>query len=83
MARGDTIWHDMNWDNKFMGTMTLRKRLEKSRNSIAVKVGQCEVHSACIQDRNGAKYVLAKAKAKYPTIVDFFAHGGYAGALQI
>lgn len=41
----------------------------------------CQVHSAGIQDRDGAKDVLAKAKAKYPTIVNFFADGGYTGAL--
>jgi hypothetical protein len=43
----------------------------------------CEVHSAGIQDRDGAKDVLGKAKVKYPTIIKFFADGGYAGALQI
>ena len=43
----------------------------------------CNVHSAGIQDRDGAKAVLAQAKTKYPTIVKFFADGGYAGALQI
>lgn len=43
----------------------------------------CEVHVSDVQDRDGAKDVLAKAKAKYPTIVKFFADGGYAGALQI
>jgi len=40
------------------------------------------VHSAGIQDRD-AKDVLGKAKVKYPTIIKFFADGGYAGALQI
>jgi penicillin-binding protein 1A len=34
------VWKPKNWDNKFMGTMTLRKGLEKSRNSITVRVGQ-------------------------------------------
>lgn len=43
----------------------------------------CEVHGADVQDRDGAKDVLAKAKTKYPTIVKFFADGGHAGALQI
>jgi len=43
----------------------------------------CEVHSADVQDRDGAKAILAKAKAKYPTIVKFFADGGYTGTLQI
>ena len=39
--------------------------------------------STCIQDRDEAKDILTKAKVKYPTIVKFFADGGYAGALQI
>ncbi len=43
----------------------------------------CGVHSAGIQDRDGTKDVLGKAKVKYPTIIKFFADGGYAGALQI
>ncbi len=43
----------------------------------------CEVHAGDIQDRDGAKDVLIKAKEKYPTIVKFFADGGYAGTLQI
>jgi len=43
----------------------------------------CEVHSAGIQNRDGVKSVLTKAKAKYPTIIKFFADGGYSGALQI
>ena len=41
------------------------------------------MHSAGIQDRDGAKDVLIKAKAKYPTIIKFFADGGYTGSLQI
>ncbi|NDA89919.1 MAG: IS4/IS5 family transposase [Alphaproteobacteria bacterium] len=43
----------------------------------------CGVHSAGIQDRDGTKDVLGKAKVKYPTIIKLFADGGYAGALQI
>lgn len=42
----------------------------------------CEVHSAAIQDREGGKEVLAKTKNKYPTLLKFFADGGYAGTLQ-
>ena len=38
----------------------------------------CEVHGADVQDRDGAN-VLTKAKINYPTIVKFFADGGYAG----
>ena len=41
----------------------------------------CIVPASRIVD--GAKAVLAQAKTKYPTIVKFFADGGYAGALQI
>ncbi|WP_395477761.1 transposase [Rickettsia endosymbiont of Pantilius tunicatus] len=43
----------------------------------------CEVHSAGIQDRDGTKNVIIKAKAKYPSIIKFFADSGYAGASQI
>jgi len=37
---GLPIWRPKNWDNKFMGSMTLRKGLEKSRNGVTVRVGQ-------------------------------------------
>ncbi len=37
---GMPIWRPKNWDNKFMGTMTLRQGLEKSRNGTTVRVGQ-------------------------------------------
>ena len=40
------------------------------------------MRGADVQDRDGAKDVLTKAKINYPTIVKFFADGGYAGALQ-
>ena len=40
------------------------------------------MHSADIQDRDGAKSVLKNTKTKHPSIVKFFADGGYAGALQ-
>lgn len=41
-----------------------------------------DVHSASEQDRDGAKNLLLKTKARYPTIVKFFADGGYSGSLQ-
>ena len=37
---GMPIWRPKNWDNKFMGAITLRKGLEKSRNGTTVRVGQ-------------------------------------------
>jgi putative transposase len=39
------------------------------------------VHSAGIQDRDGARDVLAAMKEKYPTVKHGWADGGYAGAL--
>ena len=39
------------------------------------------VHAASIQDRDGAKLVLAKAKGLYPRLQLVWADGGYAGAL--
>jgi putative transposase len=39
------------------------------------------VHSAAIQDRDGAKLVLRKAKKRYPKLQLVWADGGYAGAL--
>jgi len=39
------------------------------------------VHSADIQDRDGAKLVFAKAAALVPTISLVWADGGYAGKL--
>lgn len=39
------------------------------------------VHSAAIQDRDGAKLVFLKAAASFPTISLVWADGGYAGKL--
>jgi putative transposase len=39
------------------------------------------VHSAGIQDRDGAKLVLNKAKRSFPTLKLIWADGGYAGKL--
>src|SRR5207302_8981119 len=39
------------------------------------------VHSAAVQDRDGAKLVLAKAKACCPRLALLWADGGYAGKL--
>jgi putative transposase len=39
------------------------------------------VHSAGIQDRDGAKGVFAQLKPAFPRLERIFADGGYAGAL--
>jgi len=39
------------------------------------------VHPADIQDRDGAKLVLAKVKDKLPRLALIWADGGYSGAL--
>lgn len=39
------------------------------------------VHAANVQDRDGAKQVLEKAKGKYPRLRLIWADGGYAGKL--
>ena len=39
------------------------------------------VHSAGVQDRDGARSVLERAKALYPGLRLVWADGGYAGAL--
>lgn len=39
------------------------------------------VHTANIQDRDGAKQVLIKAKGKFPRLKLIWADGGYAGKL--
>lgn len=39
------------------------------------------VHTANIQDRDGAKQVLQKAKGRYPRLKLVWADGGYAGKL--
>jgi len=40
------------------------------------------IRSAGVQDREGAKETLLRAKDKYPTLERFFADGGYSGDLQ-
>jgi putative transposase len=39
------------------------------------------VHPANVQDRDGAKLVLAKARGRFPRLSLIWADGGYAGAL--
>ena len=39
------------------------------------------VHAADVQDRDGARLVLKRAKAKFPSLQLIWADGGYAGAL--
>ena len=40
-----------------------------------------EVHAADIQDRDGAKGVLKRSRARFPLVKHVFADGGYAGKL--
>ena len=40
-----------------------------------------EVHAADIQDRDGAKGVLKRSRARFPFVERVFADGGYAGHL--
>jgi len=40
-----------------------------------------EVHAADIQDRDGAKGVLKRSRARFPFVETIFADGGYAGRL--
>jgi putative transposase len=39
------------------------------------------VHPADVQDRDGGRWVLEKAKAVFPSLALVWADGGYAGAL--
>jgi putative transposase len=39
------------------------------------------VHAADVQDRDGAKRLLEKARGRFPTLRLIWADGGYAGAL--
>jgi putative transposase len=39
------------------------------------------VHAACIQDRDGAKLVLERAKGKFPRLALIWADGAYGGKL--
>ena len=41
------------------------------------------VHAANIQDRDGAKLVLAKLAGRYPRLCAIWADGGYAGQLLV
>ena len=40
-----------------------------------------EVHAADIQDRDGAKGVLKRSRARFPFVEHVFADGGYSGKL--
>ena len=40
LGPGMPVWKPKNWDNSFMGSMTVRRGLEKSRNTITVRVGK-------------------------------------------
>jgi transposase len=40
-----------------------------------------EVHAADVQDRDGAKGVLKRSRARFPFVEKVYADGGYAGRL--
>jgi hypothetical protein len=40
---------------------------------------EAQVHEASIQDRDGAPRLIESVKQSYPSLVKFFADGGYAG----
>ncbi len=57
----------------------IKRHIVTDANGLLLAVN---VHSASIQDRDGAKESLLVAKNKYPSIERFFADGGYSGNLQ-
>lgn len=61
-----------------------KKTVGRKRHIVVDVLGlliYCNVHSAGIQDRAGAKDVLSEAVKKYPTILKIWADGGYTGKL--
>lgn len=57
----------------------IKRHIVTDTNGLLLAV---KVHSAGIQDRDGAKELLMQTKENYPTIQKFFADGGYSGKLQ-
>lgn len=57
----------------------IKRHIVTDANGLILAVN---VHSASVQDRDGAKDTLLDAKMRYPSIKKFFADGGYSGSLQ-
>lgn len=60
-------------------TKGVKRHIVTDTNGLVLAIN---VHSASLQDRDGAKETLMQAKASYPTLERFFADGGYSGKLQ-
>jgi len=58
----------------------IKRHIVTDMNGLMLSIN---VHSAGIQDRDGAKSTLLQAKKDYPSLQRFFADGAYAGKLQI
>ena len=55
--------------------------LAKAALTAGLRLLAVHVHSADVQDRDGAKGVLKRSRARYPFVEHAFADGGYAGRL--
>jgi hypothetical protein len=59
------------------------KKINGRKRHIATdKLGnvlEAQVHVASIQDRDGAPDLIESAKQSYPSLLKFFAYGGYEG----
>ena len=68
-----------------MATTREKKIKGRKRHIVVDTLGlviAADVHSASVQDRDGALPVLRQAKAKYRSIMRYFADQGYSGKLQ-
>ena len=76
-TKGVCITHDTGYDAG-KKTKGRKRHLLTDTQGLLMEV---VVHSAGIQDRDGAKLVFKRAKTKLKTITKVFADGGYAGKL--
>lgn len=60
-------------------TKGIKRHIVTDTNGLVLAIN---IHSASLQDRDGAKETLIQAKDSYPTLERFFADGGYSGKLQ-
>ena len=58
----------------------IKRHIVTDMNGLMLSVN---VHSAGIQDRDGARQTLLQAKGDYPSLQQFFADSAYGGKLQI
>ncbi len=76
-TKGVCITHDTGYDAG-KKTKGRKRHLLTDTQGLLLEV---VVHSAGIQDRDGAKLVFKRAQTKFKTITKVFADGGYAGKL--